>query len=126
MGGFGLTLMNNFFNKVSDWISWLITTWGNFLFWVVAVAAWFLVFAIDKSLASAHFMPAWFTSTAFNFPLNTVTTLVELYIGFLVGRNTNRTTQQLDRHLDDMQGHLHRMEAMLSELTNESNVGSTK
>lgn len=99
--------MNKFFNKLSDQISYVITTWHNFLFWVIAVLIWFI---LGPLIAHAHFLPAWFTSNAFNFPLNTVTTLAELYIGFLVGRNTNRTSDQLTEHIDNMKGEIDHMQ----------------
>ena len=41
----------------------------------------------------------WFTSTGFNFPLNLVTTVAELYIGFLVGASSNRSERNLEATL---------------------------
>ena len=34
-------------------------------------------------------LPAWFTSTGYNFPLNLITTVAELFIGFLVAAAAN-------------------------------------
>ncbi len=51
---------------------------------------------------NATFLPRWFTGTAFNFPLNLVTTVAELYIGFLVGASSNRS----ERNLEETLGHL--------------------
>jgi hypothetical protein len=48
-------------------------------------------------------MPSWFTSNNFNFPLNTVTTIAELYIGFLVGASTNRTERHNRQQADRME-----------------------
>ena len=41
----------------------------------------------------------WFTFTGFNFPLNLVTTVAELYIGFLVGASSNRSERNLEATL---------------------------
>ena len=42
-----------------------------------------------------HWLPAWFTSTGYNFPLNLITTVAELFIGFLVAAAANRAQDAL-------------------------------
>lgn len=64
---------------------------GNIIFWLIAVGIWFY---FGPTIAKSSFLPDWFTSNAFNFPLNTVTTLAELYIGFLVGAASNRAERR--------------------------------
>jgi hypothetical protein len=40
-------------------------------------------------------LPGWFTSTGYNFPLNLITTVAELFIGFLVAAAANRAQDAL-------------------------------
>ena len=47
----------------------------------------------------SDWLPAWFTSQGFNFPLNLVTTVAELFIGFLVGAASNRSERNLEATL---------------------------
>jgi hypothetical protein len=68
----------------------------NITIWIIAVGAWI---ALGPIVAQHNFMPAWFTSNSFNFPLNTVTTIAELYIGFLVGASSNRSERNLEMTL---------------------------
>lgn len=81
------------FERVADAVSWGMGTPANIAAWVLVVLVWFVLGALDQGLFTGghSFLPAWFTSTGWNFPLNTVTTLAELYIGFLVGAAANRT-----------------------------------
>lgn len=87
------------FQRVADKVSYGMGTPLNITIWVILVTAWLLLFALDHShnVQNGSFMPKWFTSTGFNFPLNLVTTVAELYIGFLVGASSNRS----ERHLED-------------------------
>jgi hypothetical protein len=78
----------NRFVRVADRVSYAMGTWQNIVVWIILVGTWF---ALGPYLAHHSVLPAWFTSNNFNFPLNTVTTIAELYIGFLVGASTNRT-----------------------------------
>lgn len=79
------------FEQVADRVSWAIGTPTNIAIWLAAVAAWFFVgAAFPDWWTHGSFLPAWFTSTAWNFPLNTVTTLAQLYIGFLIAAAANR------------------------------------
>jgi hypothetical protein len=73
------------FLKFANWISEAMGRPVNIAFWFVLVVAWTLIFALGgPHLASGTWLPAWFTSLGYNFPLNLVTTVAELFIGFLV------------------------------------------
>jgi uncharacterized membrane protein len=90
------------FVRIADRVSYAMGTWQNIVVWIILVGTWF---AFGPYLANHSVLPSWFTSNNFNFPLNTVTTIAELYIGFLVGASTNRT----ERH---NRGQADRMEAL--------------
>jgi hypothetical protein len=98
--------MKSFFQKLADGLSFVLTTWQNFIVWVLLIAAWIIA---GPWVASHNFLPAWFTSNAFNFPLNTVTTLAELYIGFLLGVNAARIQKQQDEHVTNMKQQIDHM-----------------
>lgn len=80
--------LNEIFLKIADKVSYGMGTPLNIILWIVAVCIWI---AYGPVIATSSFLPAWFTSNSFNFPLNTVTTLAELYIGFLVAAAANRS-----------------------------------
>jgi hypothetical protein len=68
----------------------------NIIFWFVVVVAWTFVFAFGGThVASGTWLPSWFTSEGFNFPLNLITTVAELFIGFLVAAAANRSQTAL-------------------------------
>jgi cell division protein FtsB len=56
-------------------------------------------------LSSGTWLPTWFTSQGYNFPPNLITTVAELFIGFLVATAANRAQNALTALLDkiDMQ-----------------------
>jgi hypothetical protein len=84
------------FLKLANWVSEAMGKPGNIAFWFVLVVAWTLVFALGgQHLASGTWLPSWFTSTGYNFPLNLVTTVAELFIGFLVAAASNRAQDAL-------------------------------
>jgi low affinity Fe/Cu permease len=86
----------NLFLKVANWVSEAMGRPANIGFWFVLIVVWTLVFALGgKHLASGTWLPAWFTSTGYNFPLNLVTTVAELFIGFLVAAAANRAQDAL-------------------------------
>jgi low affinity Fe/Cu permease len=87
------------FQRVADKVSNGMGTPTNIGIWIVLVVGWTLLFALHIVDASGSFLPAWFTSTGFNFPLNLVTTVAELYIGFLVGASSNRSERNLEATL---------------------------
>jgi low affinity Fe/Cu permease len=84
------------FLKVANWVSEAMGKPTNIAFWFVLVAVWTLIFALGgRHLASGAWLPSWFTSTGYNFPLNLVTTVAELFIGFLVAAAANRAQDAL-------------------------------
>jgi low affinity Fe/Cu permease len=84
------------FQRVADRVSYGMGTPQNIIFWIIAVALWV---AAGPYIAQHPFLPDRFTSNSFNFPLNTVTTILELYIGFLVGASGNRSERNLEATL---------------------------
>jgi low affinity Fe/Cu permease len=87
------------FQRAADRVSYAMGTPLNIGIWIVIVVGWTLLFALHIVNASGTFLPAWFTSTGYNFPLNLVTTVAELYIGFLVGASSNRSERNLEATL---------------------------
>ena len=87
---------NEKFVRIADAVSFGMGTPTNIFFWIVAVIIWFYLGYTRRELfAQDDFLPAWFTSNSWNFPLNTITTLAELYIGFLVAAAANRSERKL-------------------------------
>ncbi len=84
------------FQRIADRVSYGMGTPTNIVIWILAVGTWI---ALGPYFANHTFLPAWFTSNGFNFPLNTVTTIAELYIGFLVGASSNRSERNLEATL---------------------------
>lgn len=82
------------FTDFADWVSSAMGTPENIIAWLGIVGAWFLLFALFPNLANSNFLPSWFTSNTFNFPLNSITTLAELYIGFLIAAAANRVEKR--------------------------------
>jgi low affinity Fe/Cu permease len=84
------------FLKIADYVSAAMGRPANIIIWLIAVFAWTAVFAFGGThIASGTWLPAWFTSQGFNFPLNLVTTVAELFIGFLVAAASNRSERNL-------------------------------
>jgi len=94
--------LNGKFLAMADWVSEYMGKPSNIIFWAVAVLSWTLLFALDKNLAHSNFLPAWFTSQAYNFPLNLITTVAELFIGFLVAAAANRAQTALTNLINSM------------------------
>ena len=78
----------------------------NISIWVLVVLGWTLIFALHIVGAHATFLPGWFTGTALYFPLNLVTTVAELYFGFLVGASSNRSERNLEATLGRIRNRL--------------------
>ena len=96
------------FVRAADRVSYAMGTWQNIVVWIILVGAWF---AVGPYVAGHSVLPDWFTSNNFNFPLNTVTTIAELYIGFLVGASTNRT----ERHNRNQADRMEELERLIHE-----------
>lgn len=89
------------FQRLADWVSAAMGRPTNIIVWLILVLVWIFIFAFGGPyLAAGKWMPAWFTSTGFNFPLNLITTVAELFIGFLVAAASNRAERNLDTTLD--------------------------
>jgi low affinity Fe/Cu permease len=106
------------FQRIADRVSYGMGTPLNIAIWIVLVLGWTLLFALSssKSIQGGTFLPAWFTSTGYNFPLNLVTTVAELYIGFLVGASSNRS----ERNLEDTLAQIETLEKRLGTLIQEN------
>lgn len=100
------------FVRLADAVSFGMGTPANIAAWILAVMVWIALFATGALTERTNLLPAWFTSNAFNFPLNTVTTLAELYIGFLVAAAANRN-ERANREM------IAGIRALLTELTGE-------
>jgi low affinity Fe/Cu permease len=106
------------FDHIADSVSAAMGRPANIMVWLVLVVGWTLLFAAHIVSANANFLPGWFTGTAFNFPLNLVTTVAELFIGFLVAAAANRSERNLELTLAaiaDQQKHIEDVETRLSE-----------
>jgi low affinity Fe/Cu permease len=88
------------FLKVADYVSAAMGRPTNIMIWLIAVIAWTAIFAFGgRHIAGGTWLPKWFTSQGFNFPLNLITTVAELFIGFLVAAASNRSERNLDMTL---------------------------
>lgn len=100
------------FDRFADWVSEAMGRPLNIVFWFVLVVTWTLVFAVGGSkLSSGTWLPHWFTSQGYNFPLNLVTTVAELFIGFLVATAANRAQNALTALLDKIDRQEEQIEA---------------
>jgi low affinity Fe/Cu permease len=89
------------FDRFADWVSEAMGRPLNIIFWFVLVVVWTLIFALGShKLSDGSWLPGWFTSQGYNFPLNLVTTVAELFIGFLVATAANRAQNALTALLD--------------------------
>ena len=105
------------FDRIADYVSAAMGRPTNIMIWLVLVVGWTALFATHIVSANANFLPTWFTGTAFNFPLNLVTTVAELFIGFLVAAAANRSERNLELTLAaiaDQEKHIEDVEAALS------------
>jgi len=108
------------FLKVADYVSAAMGRPTNIMIWLVAVIAWTAVFAFGgRHIAGGTWLPAWFTSQGFNFPLNLITTVAELFIGFLVAAASNRS----ERNLETTLARLSQQDQQIADV--ESRLGDT-
>jgi low affinity Fe/Cu permease len=106
------------FLKVADYVSAAMGRPTNIMIWLLAVIIWTSIFAFGGSrIASGTWLPAWFTSQGFNFPLNLITTVAELFIGFLVAAASNRSERNLEATLAGIQQSEDRDEQIEANLT---------
>jgi low affinity Fe/Cu permease len=105
------------FLSFANWVSEAMGRPTNIAFWLVLVVCWTLIFALGgPHLASGTWLPAWFTSNGYNFPLNLITTVAELFIGFLVAAAANRTQDALTVLLAHIRAGVERDVAIEQEL----------
>lgn len=103
--------LNEKFIKVADSVSWGMGTPANIGFWLLAVIVWFVLgYSRRELFEKGGLLPDWFTSEAWNFPLNTITTLAELYIGFLVAAAANRAERKLREMIEHTRHTVDRVE----------------
>jgi low affinity Fe/Cu permease len=106
------------FQRFADWVSDAMGRPTNIAFWAVLVTTWTCIFAFGgPHLASGTWLPAWFTSQGFNFPLNLVTTVAELFIGFLVATAANRAQTALTLLLAKIQTETDEIDTLVRENT---------
>ena len=98
------------FLRFCDWVSTVMGEPPNIIFWLVLVVGWTLIFAFGLVGANSNFLPSWFTGTAYNFPLNLLTTVAELFIGFLVAAAANRSQRVLSTIIDGIRTVLDQVE----------------
>lgn len=106
------------FQRFADWVSDAMGRPTNIVFWAVLITIWTCIFAFGgPHLAGGTWLPAWFTSQGFNFPLNLVTTVAELFIGFLVATAANRAQLALTVLLTKIQTETDEIDALVKENT---------
>jgi low affinity Fe/Cu permease len=88
------------FQRLADWTSAAMGRPTNIMVWLFLVVVWTVIFAAKIVPANGSFLPAWFTGQGFNFPLNLITTVAELFIGFLVAAAANRAQRVLEGVID--------------------------
>ncbi len=103
--------INKKFLKLADVVSFGMGTPTNIIFWILAVLVWIILGATRQDLfLKGKLLPEWFTSNQWNFPLNTITTLAELYIGFLVAAAANRSERELRKIIEKIKYAIDRVE----------------
>jgi low affinity Fe/Cu permease len=114
------------FDRLADWVSYAMGRPKNIVFWLVLVLCWTFLFAFGgPHLASGNWLPRWFTSTGFNFPLNLVTTVAELFIGFLVAAAANRSEKALRAVIEHIVTETDEIDELIkenTELTRQNNA----
>jgi low affinity Fe/Cu permease len=106
-----VTRNESLFLRFCDWVSTVMGEPPNIIFWLVLVAGWTLIFALGIVGSNSNFLPHWFTGTSYNFPLNLLTTVAELFIGFLVAAAANRSQRVLSTIIDGIRTVLDQVEA---------------
>jgi low affinity Fe/Cu permease len=126
----GTTERLSMFERAAGWTSAAMGKPTNIIIWFVLVAGWTLMFAFGGShIASGKWLPAWFTSLGFNFPLNLITTVAELFIGFLVAAASNRSERNLETTLariSDQDENINDVELKLSKALQQNTTLTTE
>ena len=123
-----LATKESVFDRTADYVSAAMGRPANIMIWLVLVGGWTFLFAAHIVSANANFLPRWFTGTAFNFPLNLVTTVAELFIGFLVAAAANRSERNLELTLAAIAEQEEQIEDVQAKLSEElaSNTALTR
>jgi low affinity Fe/Cu permease len=109
------------YQKITDVISYAQGTPANLTFWLVIIGLWF---AFGPELAHATFVPRWASSATWNFPLNTGTSVLELFIGFLVSASTNRSEKHLELTLAGISGQENQIASVEDKLSESLRVNT--
>ena len=113
-------MLADFFQQLADRICALLSTWQFSALSLIALAVWV---AFGPYLASHPFLPAWFTSNGFNFPLNTITTVGEWFIGAFVLVNSVRIQRMQDQQTAYLQAEIDHMKNELDILVDKLTPG---
>lgn len=100
------------FQRACDWISAAQGSPANIAFWLLLVIIWVAIFWGHVVSPAGTFLPAWFTGQGFNFPINLVTSVAELFIGFLVATAANRAQSALSLLIDGVKTGIDTTEAV--------------
>lgn len=90
--------LNERFTDLADIISEGMGTWPVSTVALVLIIAWTVFCAFTQG-------PGWWYSPFYNFPLNLVTTIAELFIGFLIAAAANRVERRHDALLEQIKAH---------------------
>lgn len=86
------------FQWFADATSYGMGTPQNIGLWIFVIGMWVCCWALlTTTMTHLRLLPGWATSNEFNFPLNTGTSVAELFIGFLVGTAASRGEQSMRR-----------------------------
>jgi low affinity Fe/Cu permease len=108
---------DSLFQRITDAISFGQGTPANIIGWAAAVVAWTVLFVVGgRHIDSGTWLPPWFTSLGYNFPLNLVTTVAELFIGFLVAAATNRAEKALMQIIDGIAQTIRRTSGIITHI----------
>jgi uncharacterized membrane protein len=95
------------FTAIADKVSEGLGAWWFTVVSLIVLFLWILYGAFILS----HLTSAWFTSSQWNFPLNTITTVGEWFIGALVAAAANRVERRHELLLREIKGHTRADEA---------------
>ena len=105
------------FLRFANWVSEAMGRPTNIIFWFIAVLAWVFVFAFGAPPRERQLVAALVTSTGFNFPLDLgITTVAELFIGFLVAAAASRDQTALSALLGHIRAGVERDVTMETQI----------
>jgi uncharacterized membrane protein len=89
------------FTAIADKVSEGLGAWWFTVVSLIVLVLWILYGLFILS----HITSAWFTSSQWNFPLNTITTVGEWFIGALVAAAANRVERRHELLLREIKAH---------------------